>query len=94
MTDDLSEYLNARYDEEGKSYSLGSTRSDLATKRAIVAWCGAREKVYIGTLLHSDPTDPNNYVEGQYANQTDSVVLRILVQQYASRSDFNPEWRM
>lgn len=66
---------------------------DIAAKRAIMEWCSERDKVWIGGI-GDDPTDPLNYIDGEYSHAHDSVVLRFLAQPYAEHPDFDPDWRV
>jgi hypothetical protein len=67
--------------------------ADIAAKRRIVKWCGERYLVDVGTV-GSDPTDPRNYVPGQYMRPVDSVVLRFLASVYADHPDYREEWKV
>lgn len=62
--------------------------ADIAAKRAIVAWCSERDKVYIGGNGWDDPTDPKSYIDGDYRRPGDTPILRMLVQPFAEHADF------
>lgn len=66
--------------------------ADIAAKRAIVAWCSERDKVYIGGNGWDDPTDLKSYIDGDYRRPGDTPILRMLVQPYAAHPDFDPRW--
>lgn len=82
-------WLSARLDHIAR-HDPARVLADIAAKRAIVAWCSERDKVQINA---GDPSDPQNYIEGEYSHGPDSVVLRLLVQPFAEHADFDPAWR-
>lgn len=83
----IVEFLTARYDE-------AAADADIAAKRAILAWCGERDQIYVGTLSGDpDVPDPKNFVPGSLRHRADAVVLRYLASVYADHPDYDEAWK-
>lgn len=73
-------------------WSSARVLADCEAKRRIVAWCSERNHVAI-RFPGSDPTDPANYIDGDYAHRSDSPVLRLLALPYVDHPGYRQEWR-
>jgi len=68
--------------------------ADIAAKRAIVAWCGERDQIYIGTMADNpELPKPSDFAPGHLRDPADAMVLRHLAAVDADHPDYDPEWR-
>jgi hypothetical protein len=65
--------------------------AECESKRQIVAWCTKRKMISVG-MLDTDPSDPANFIPGDYAHATDVPVLRMLALAYADHPNYRSEW--